>query len=67
MPSYWMDVSSDLKEERCKEFQAQITEMEEVLATRKDTIMQLVIDCQTLIRELCIDTDEELSWLDKKS
>ena len=66
MPSCWMDVSSDLTASRCEEFRAQVIEMEEVLSTRKNTIMQLLIDCQTLIRELCIDTEEEISPIDKK-
>jgi len=66
MSPFWVDVSSDLTAERSEEFRAQVNEMEEVLSTRKNTIMQLLIDCQTLMRELCIDTQEELSPLDKK-
>ena len=33
--------------------------MENIVSTRKNSIMQLLIDCQVLIRETRIETQEE--------
>jgi protein regulator of cytokinesis 1 len=54
----WLDVESDLTFSRREEFRRKVSEMREDVSTRTSAIIQLVKDCQDLINELRIDTQQ---------
>uniref|UniRef100_A0A7S4JHN0 Uncharacterized protein n=1 Tax=Odontella aurita TaxID=265563 RepID=A0A7S4JHN0_9STRA len=56
----WQDVSTDLTQERRDEFRQKVSEMYEVVATRTSATVQLLKDCQHLVKELKIDPDESV-------
>jgi len=66
--SCWMDVSSNLSPARHEEYHKKVEEMEEIVAARKVAVIQLLLDCQYLMKDLCLDTEkkEKLSPFDKK-
>eukprot|EP00588_Corethron_pennatum_P021000 CAMPEP_0194329372 /NCGR_PEP_ID=MMETSP0171-20130528/48069_1 /TAXON_ID=218684 /ORGANISM="Corethron pennatum, Strain L29A3" /LENGTH=538 /DNA_ID=CAMNT_0039090095 /DNA_START=166 /DNA_END=1785 /DNA_ORIENTATION=+ len=60
----WHDIESDLTGKRREQYHRQVAEMQEVVATRRSAVSQLLVDCQHLIRDLAIDTDS--SKLDRQ-
>ena len=54
----WLDVESDLTQQRRDVFKNEFSEMREVVETRTSAVTQLLRDCHHLIKELRIDTDE---------
>uniref|UniRef100_A0A7S1FM88 Protein regulator of cytokinesis 1 n=1 Tax=Corethron hystrix TaxID=216773 RepID=A0A7S1FM88_9STRA len=53
----WHDIESDLTSKRREQFHRQVSEMQEVVATRRAAVTQLLVDCQNLIRDLAIDLE----------
>lgn len=53
----WQDVSSDLTQDRRDEFRQKVSDLDEVVATRTSATVQLLKDCQHLIKEMRIDSD----------
>lgn len=51
----WMDVESDLTNSRRESFQQHLNEMQHVVNNRTSSIIQLLVDCKSLIAELSID------------
>ncbi|CAB9502953.1 protein regulator of cytokinesis [Seminavis robusta] len=62
----WQDVDSDLTIERRNQFHHKVDEMKEEIATRSSAIIQLLRDCQHLMKELQIYGDESGSKLDRQ-
>jgi len=49
---WWLDVESDLTDSRQEQFQKELKEMKELIQSRSLTAVQLLCDCQQLLREL---------------
>jgi len=64
MPADLMDISSDLTTPRLNSYRAAKDDLTEIYNTRTSAITQLVLDCQHLIQELCIEAEN--SELDRK-
>jgi Ase1/PRC1/MAP65 family protein len=60
----WLDVDSDLTLERRERFHLKVEEMKEEIATRSSAIIQLLRDCQHLLKEMQIDEEVTGSALD---
>ena len=60
----WLDVESDLTQARREEFHNKVKETEEEVSFRRATVLQIVKDCQDLIRDLKVDPQE--NSFDKK-
>ncbi|KAL3798050.1 hypothetical protein HJC23_012341 [Cyclotella cryptica] len=54
----WSDVETDLTEERREKFRAKALELEESVVSRTKAVVSLTLECQTLIRELEIDSED---------
>jgi len=54
----WRDVTTDLTDERREAFHGRVAVMEREVELRKQTTIGLLKDCQHLIRELRVDTDQ---------
>ncbi|KAL7580295.1 hypothetical protein ACA910_013025 [Epithemia clementina (nom. ined.)] len=61
MDSQWFDVDSNLTKQRQLQFQAKRAELKAELMSRSTAVVQLVRECQQLMRELKIDTDSGTS------
>lgn len=60
--SYW-DIETNLTQERREEFRAKAQEYDESVWTRTRAVVSLVLDCQTMIRELdIVPPTEEVSF-----
>mmetsp|Transcript_29354 Transcript_29354/g.33778 ORF Transcript_29354/g.33778 Transcript_29354/m.33778 type:complete len:646 (+) Transcript_29354:268-2205(+) len=60
----WLDVDSDLTQQRRDAFHNEVSEMREVMETRTSAVCHLLRDCHHLIKELRIDV-EDSSFDDK--
>lgn len=50
--TWWLDVESDLTESCCEKFHKQLAEMKDLIQSRSTTVVQLLCECQHLLREL---------------
>lgn len=66
MDPSWRDVESDLTAERREEFHRKVDEMKDEIATRSGAVIQLLQDCQQLMRDLRIDTERSGNELDRQ-
>jgi len=62
----WKDIESDLTIRRREEFRRQVEEMKEEISTRTGAIVQLLRDCQHLMKDLGIDGEQSESALDRR-
>ena len=60
----WSDVESDLTSPRVRMFQEKVKEMQDIVATRTNAVVQLIRDSQELIDAMRIDPNDHL--LDRK-
>jgi len=56
MEEEWKDITSDLTVQRRDRFRRKVDELKEEMATRSSAVIQLLRDCQHLIKDLCVDT-----------
>ena len=59
MDPKWRDIDSNLSQQRQEQFQVKRTELKGELMSRSAAVVQLVRDCQQLMRELAIEIDSE--------
>eukprot|EP00978_Attheya_sp_CCMP212_P007575 scaffold17482_cov52-Attheya_sp.AAC.11 len=55
----WLDSDSDLTDVRLEDFRNKVEEMDEAVQVRTAAVVQLLRDCQSLIRELRLDEEME--------
>ena len=61
----WTDIESDLTASRRQDFHLKVSEMKDELSTRTSAVIQLLRDCQHLMNDLSIDS-ENGSEFDRK-
>ena len=66
MDPSWRDVETDLTTERREEFHRKSDEMRDEVNSRTAAVVQLLQDCQQLMRDLRLDTQQDGSDLDKR-
>ena len=64
LPAEFEDITSDLTEPRVEQVRSATSDLTEVYNTRTAAVTQLVLDCQHLISELCIEAEN--SEFDRK-
>ena len=57
LPKEWEDITSDLTKSRQEAFRKQVEEMKTIEETRTKAVIQLLLDCQHLIKELKLDQE----------
>lgn len=62
----WKEITNDLTVDRRKRAQQKVEEMKEEIATRSSAVIQLLRDCQHLMKELRMEAADSSSKLDRQ-